>query len=367
MIYMGSSSGDVLEYDGVNWRHILTSMTVIRAVAPDSSGRVWVGGNGNFGYLAPDAMGKLQFVSLLNHVKEADRSFTDAWQVLPTSQGVFFRSYQLLFRWDGKNVRVWRPALGSKFQALDQVDGRIYTSQDGVGLQEIVGDELRDLPGGEAYKGLRKIFMHPYDAGRMIISDREGSLRLYDGQRVVPFSTGAEEYLKTHQLYTSTHLRDGGLCVTTLNGGVVVIDHDGKLRQIIDKADGLLDSGGLSVFEDREGALWIGTGDGVSRVEANSPLSMFSTSFLEDAIRFNGIIYGAQASGADSVERLTSEPKTNRPTFERVSGATQTFMLRAFHDLSGKTPDQLLVATSEGVLRVEGDKLVPTTPLFGAR
>ncbi|MBB5055498.1 signal transduction histidine kinase/DNA-binding response OmpR family regulator/ligand-binding sensor domain-containing protein [Granulicella aggregans] len=362
VIYIGVSAGDILEYDGVSWRKIQTPMSVIRSLMLDSTGRVWVGGSGNFGYLEPDAVGSTHFVSILDHVPAKDRGFTDVWQALPTPQGVFFRSYELLFRWDGKNMHVWTPDAKAKFQALSEANGHIYTSQDGVGLQEIVGDELRSMPGGDFYKASRKLFLHPFDDGRMLVSARNGTLTLYDGQKVTPFQSQADEYLAKHPIYTSTMLKDGSLCITTLDGGAVIIGHDGTLRQIIDKADGLLDSGALSSFQDRDGAVWIGTGYGITRVEANSPLSIFSTFVLEDAVRFQGSIYVATASGADSVQKLVSDPRTNRPTFEKISGATQAFRLRVFKDPQGKTPDQLLVATSEGVLRVEGDKLVRTTP-----
>ena len=45
-----------------------------------------------------------------------------------------------------------------------------------------------------------------------------------------------------------------------------------------------------------------------------------------------------------------------------LHGASQGFALLIFKDRSGKTPDQLLVATSEGMMRVVGDQLVPALP-----
>ena len=361
ILYMGVSAGDLLEYDGVNWRKIITPMSVIRSLSLDETGVIWVGGSGNFGYLSPNSVGTMEFVSILDKVDPKDRGFTDVWQNLVTPQGIFFRSYDELFRWDGKKMFVWHPEEGAKFQALSEVDGHIYTSQDGVGLEEIVGDELRRLPGGDAYKTSRKIFLHPYDQGRMVASARDQSFTLYDGQKAIPFPTGADEYLKKHQIYTSTLLKDGSLCVTTLDGGAVIIEHDGRLRQIIDKVDGLPDSGVLSAYQDRDGALWLGSGYGVSRVEAGSPLTIFTSTFVDDALRFNGSIYIASAASADSVEKLTSDPRTNRPLLEKLDGATQAFRLRVFKDPFGG-PDQLLVATSEGILKPDGGKLVRTTP-----
>jgi signal transduction histidine kinase/CheY-like chemotaxis protein len=362
LMYMGLSSSDMVEYDGVSWRKIDVGMSNVRSLTMDGAGGVWVGGNGGFGYLAPDAKGTDSYVSLLDKVSEKDRDFTDVWQTLVTPQGMFFRSYEELFRWDGKTMHVWHSPAGSRFQALSMVRGHIYTDENGVGLEEIVGDKLRPVPGGEAYANSIKLFLHPYDDGRIIVSERDGLLSLYDGQKVAPFPTQADGYLKAHKLYTSTLLQDGGLCLTTLNGGAVILTHDGKLRQIIDVSDGLLDPGALSAFQDRDGNLWIGTTAGVSRVEIASPVSIFSRDGPLDATRFRGSVYVADGGGTTPALKLVSDPHTNRPSMVPIHGASQGFTLLKFKDHSGKTPDQLLLATSEGVMNVVDDKLVPTLP-----
>ena len=362
VIYLGVSGREIVEYDGVSWRKIDVGMDNVRSLALDDSGRVWVGGNGGFGYLAADSKGTQVYVSLLDKVPEADRNFTDVWQTLVTPQGMFFRSYEELFRWDGTTMHVWHARPQSRIQALSQVRGHIYTDENGIGLEEIVGDELRPVPGGDAYAKSVKLFLHPYDDGRMIVSEREGLLSLYDGQKATPFPTAADDYLKAHKLYTSTLLRDGSLCVTTLSGGAVILMHDGKLRQILDVPDGLIDPGALSAYQDRDGALWIGTGGGVTRVDISAPISIFSTQGPLDAVRFEGSVYVADGNGSHPALRLGSDPKTNRPSMVPLPGANQGFSLLKFKDASGKSPDQLLVSTSDGVLRVAGDKLVPTLP-----
>jgi signal transduction histidine kinase/DNA-binding response OmpR family regulator len=365
VVYIGLSSRELVEYDGTSWRKIDAGMDNIRSLALDDSGRVWVGGNGGFGYLAPDAKGNQAYVSLLDKVPENDRNFTDVWQTLVTPQGLFFRSYEELFRWDGKTMHVWHARPQSRIQALSAVRGHIYTDENGIGLEEIVGDELRPVPGGDAYAKSAKLFLHPYDDGRIVVSERGGLLSLYDGQKVTPFPTGADDYLKAHKLYTSTLLRDGSLCLTTLSGGAVILMHNGNLRQILDVPDGLIDPGALTAYQDREGALWIGTGGGFTRVAISSPISIFWSEGPLDAARFEGSVYVADGNGSHPVLKLTSDPKTNRPSMVPIQGANQGFSLLTFKDHSGKTPNQLLVSTSEGVLRVMEDKLVPTLPDLG--
>src|SRR5258708_4832372 len=195
-----------------------------------------------------------------------------------------------------------------------------------------------------------------------MISRRDQLLTLYDGQKDVPFPTEGDEYLTTHKPYTSTLLADGSFCITTLNGGAVIIGHDGKLRQIIDEGAGLLGSNTLSAYQDREGALWLGLDAGVARVEIDSPISIFSPDGTFDVARFQGSIYTSSGGGSAAVRRLVSDPKTGRPSLVPLHGSTQAFTLAVFKDPTGKTSEQLLAATSEGVMKVEGDRLVPAMP-----
>ena len=55
LMYFGRSGGILLEYDGVTWRKIFAAGSVVRAIAVDDAGKIWIGGGANFGYLEADA------------------------------------------------------------------------------------------------------------------------------------------------------------------------------------------------------------------------------------------------------------------------------------------------------------------------
>jgi signal transduction histidine kinase/DNA-binding response OmpR family regulator len=362
IMYFGTSSSSVLEFDGVTWRKILLPVTVIRSLAVDKNNMIWLGANANLGYLAPDKNGALQFQFLVDKIPPEHRGFTDVWQTLPTEQGVYFRSYERLFRWDGQKMHVWVPEPGSRFQALSQVDGHIYTAQDGIGLQEIVGDELRRVPGGDGYKNANKIFLYAYDSNTILMSARGGLLSLYDGKTIRPFQTEADAYLKKHNVYTSLLLRDGRICVTTLTGGAVILGHDGKLIETIDESSGLLASDALSAYEDRDGGLWLGSDPGVNRVQINSPIEAFSSIGTLDAIRYKGELYLSGSVGTSGVRRIVFDAETHHPSLVFVPGANQAWTLLDFKVPGDPHSERLLVATSEGVAEVVGNTLIPALP-----
>jgi signal transduction histidine kinase/DNA-binding response OmpR family regulator/ligand-binding sensor domain-containing protein len=362
VMYFGASSGIILQYDGVTWRKIFLATDSVRSLAVDENGRIWVGGEPNFGYLEPDATGTLQYVSLIDKIPAEYRHFNSVWQTIVTPQGVFFRSYDYLFRWDGKQMHVWAPAQGAKFQGIGMVRGHIYVIQDALGLQELVGDDLRTLPGGEAFRGYVRAYIHPYDDDHILITHRNGLITLYDGQKSTPFVSGADAYLKEHAAYSSLRLADGSFAITTLTGGAVIVGHDGKVRQTIDESTGLTSANSLSAYQDADGALWVGVLNGISRVDIDSPLSVFLRYGVNDAISFQGSIYAAASGSLNAVARLTRDPKTGRPVPSSYPSVAQVFSFTPFKDPGGKTPDQLLAATSDGPMRVESDRLVPILP-----
>ena len=157
-MYVGNNIG-ALQYDGASWRLIDTaSNSVVRSIARDAHGRLYVGSTGEIGYLAPDDHGQLHYVSLLQHVKPEDRAFNDVWTVHVTPQGIYFQSREVLLLLTppadpaadtGWQVRTWKPR--GRFLYAFMVAGTYYVHEQGVGLQRMVGDRLVLVPGSEQF------------------------------------------------------------------------------------------------------------------------------------------------------------------------------------------------------------------------
>src|SRR4051812_1034842 len=73
LMYFGNTDG-ILEFDGVSWRKILLeNKAAVRSLAVAGDGTVYVGADGEIGYLRPDPNRTLQYTSLLSRLPEADR------------------------------------------------------------------------------------------------------------------------------------------------------------------------------------------------------------------------------------------------------------------------------------------------------
>ena len=352
VIYSANTDG-VLEFDGLRWRLIrTTARTVVRSLAVDANGRVYVGALGDFGYLAADAAGRTQYVSLLDRVPEAARDFDDVHHIFVTPRGVYFESYARLLRLQGDTVKVWNP--GSAFHRAFMVRDQLYVREHDRGLLRLnADDELELAPGGERFASERVDAMLPWegaDAETTLIGTRTQGLFVLDGDALTPFLTDVGAELARDSLYSAARLADGTLALGTIQGGVYLLDRSGKLIGRLDKTTGLQDNTVYAMTVDGEGGLWLGHDRGLARVAVGA-LTVFDerAGLAGSALvmrRHQGTLFVGTAQG---LFRLSAGAM---PRFGAIPGIKgQTYDLLPWGDT-------LLVANNEGTYAVRDDTAV---------
>jgi ligand-binding sensor domain-containing protein len=104
ILFVGNSRG-LLRFDGVHWeRIVLPNRSGVRALAMDSTSRVWVGAQSDLGYLKADAAGRLHFISLVNLLPLTQRNFEGVAGVFCVGKTVWFGTARSLFRWEANQL-----------------------------------------------------------------------------------------------------------------------------------------------------------------------------------------------------------------------------------------------------------------------
>src|SRR5688572_4756046 len=151
VMYFGTGNG-VLEFDGQQWGFITVQTgAYVRAMAIDSSGVVYVGGAGQFGYLKADDSGQLQFQSLTGKLSQEDLFFFDIWKIHATKTEVFFQSQESLIRYDlaSKTMTVFYP--DNSYHLSFMCENELYIRSRQVGVQKFENGNLTLLPGTEVF------------------------------------------------------------------------------------------------------------------------------------------------------------------------------------------------------------------------
>lgn len=366
LIYVGNSEDGVLEFDGIRWRKIpIQGGAAVRALAVGSDGRIYVGTNGEIGYLTPDAQGQMRYVSLLNRLAPQDRDFADVWAIFPSPEGIYFATFKRLIRIEPSHVRSWTPH--STFHLAFHVNGRVYVREPGRGLLQLVNDDLQLVPHGEQFADERIYTMVPWaGAGPavgatantpILVGTRTKGLFTFDGREFRPWKTTADDLIVQSQLYRASFLGDGTLALATLRSGVLLIDPRRRLAGRLDKSMGLMDQTVYDLLQDRQGGLWMALDNGVARVDLASPITQFArlqgvSGSVIAMQRYAGTLYVGTTQGA----------------YRLVTGPLQPARFVAIPQITGQVwdfltlGDALLIAGSQGVLELRGGRLRVVRP-----
>ena len=349
-IIYSANQGGVLEFDGVSWHLIKVPNWSVRSMAVDDTGTIYIGGQNEIGFLAPDEKGSLQYVSLLHHLEENQKKFSNVWKTHAIPGGVYFHTLNFLFRWDSRQMKVWKAQGNYRFNASFTCQGKLFIRQENLGLTHMVDDSLKLIPGGETFANKKVYMMDLYqgDSQKLLVGTMFNGFFLYDGITAAPFPTEADDYIKKHQLYHGIRLSNDDFALATLRGGLVIIDQKGSLKQIISKDFGLPEDNVKYVFEDYQDNLWLALAKGIARIEYNSPFSLF-----DQRLKLHGLVLAMTRYqnrlfvGTD--KGLYSYSLTFPSTFHPVPGMSSNIWSLV------STAGSLLVASSSGVFGVEVD------------
>ena len=371
LIFVANAEG-VLEYDGEEWRvHRLPNQErgMVRSVAVGRDGRTYVGGDGDLGRLVPDRRGFLQYESLRAHLPPDAGDFADVWTTHATAEGVVFQTFGALYRWDGRAFESWTTP--TRFRSAFLVEGVVYVWEEGVGVKRLDGSRLQLVPGGAWFAERKVDALLPHADGLTAVVRDVGLVRLTRGQAVPVKGTGSD-YLRQVRPYTATVVPDayGGqgrlYAVGTFGGGVAIITPGGRLVRVYREDVGLsVEDYAVGLHADRQGGLWVATGNGVTWIDLFSRYTGFDRDegLLGSVNHINeveGVLHAGTATGLFALRPGTLGRPGGDPAyarFVRVPGVpvnTQTWGITP-------TASGALVVTNAGVYHVRAGRAVQVT------
>ncbi len=366
VMYFGNNDKGVLEYDGVRWRNIpVANNSIIRSLAVDDSGTVYVGAVAEFGYLSPNPRGNLRYVSLSSRLDSAEMGFTNVWKT-------YHNKGEILFCSDQKTCTYY-PALDSLFSMNNPegtfmsfvVNGKFLQSNLLKGLLEIRNDSVLTVNGGGFFKGMHitsilplakdSLFIGPAGYAGFILNTRTGKI---DSSL---FSEETGNFLKRKVIYNGLLLPEKKIALATLYGGLVMLDNKGNLTGILNKETGLQDETILYLYinPDRPGKspLWMAMNIGISKTEFNSPFRIFGEEYglngtINDIIEFNDTLHVATSSGVYYLEKDPS----GTARFRNIGTInTQCWSFLVFRP-GGDQKKKLLMGTITGLYDITSKK-----------
>ncbi len=371
LIYIGNNDNGVLEYDGKTWRKIpVPNNSIVRSLAVDTNGTVYVGAVGEFGRLEPDANGKLNYQSLSSKLDTSKYKLKDVWKTyVGIKNEVYFCSIKYIFICkDGINIKPIKLPEGGFWSFY--IDGILYVGNWKEGLLKLNGEKVEKAKGGE-FNIDKDIFdIISYKRGILLIYTDKGLL-LYntlDGTTEKPVNNlqfqKTDKFLQDNVAYCYSKIDDNLIAWGTMNAGLAIAEKKGKLIENYTDSIGVQSNAISDVYYCKDqGVLWTTLNYGISKFEFNSPFRFFSkesklSGTIYDIIRYNGVLYVATDLGLFKLEYNKNEFPVFKPIPEFKGQTINTLKLM---EINGK--QHLLIGSSYALSEIYNNTVITHTPL----
>jgi len=349
MMYFGDVTG-IMGFNGSDWNRIeVSNNSIVRSLAVDKNGRVYVGASNEFGYLQPNKSGNMEYISLSQTLQNKNICFLDVWRTNVTDKGVYFFTSNYIFRYYKNKLSTTKTELAEL--RTYQVDNKIfYFAKEG--LREIRNGVTFNLNKNIYFSGLTS-----YTDNNLLVAEYNGELRVYDQAftKFTKLKTQAQQFLNKHHIVNIKRIDNDKFAVITNSGGIVLLTNAGEPLQIINKVRGLLNSTIYSVFVDKDNNLWVCHSKGLSKFDINFPFLKFDylesinnivqSTFVNESIRYIGTIDGIFYSPLKTLKSFEEDNSFKK--IEELTYECWDFRVMNHH---------LMAVCGSGVWLIRGDK-----------
>ncbi len=299
LMYFANFAG-VLQYDGHYWRLISTGKTSrFTSLATDSHGVIQCGAYGEFGHLNIDPKGNMGFENFVLKEKSSQAIDKESIATYCTPDGTYFITSNALI--NETSQKVWFP--GDQILTAFYVDGKLYFQLKNRGLVTFKNNSFSAINGGQVFSGAFVVSsILKLDQNRILIATSTQGLYVLDENNAKPFASEADETFRSGIITCGIALKDYGFAFGTARNGIIVLNKEGRILQIVNKKAGMNDDNVHQLYYDKNGVLWAALNNGIAMMEIPAALNYFDEKAGLDGgvnaiCRFQGSLYVATYQG----------------------------------------------------------------------
>ena len=269
-LYFANNEG-LLEFNGSSWKlYPSPNETIIRSVKVIGN-RIYTGCYMEFGFWKRQDDGRLKYTSLSTTLKNTILNDEIFWNIISYDQWVVFQSLNRIFIYDSQKGNFTIVAAKNGITKSYKTNNSIYFQSLNDGLYEIESGKSRLVSNASILQKNRIVNVFSIDEGLLIQTEFNGFYKLVNGI-LSKYSTAVDAELASTSIYSSIRLSDGSYVIGTVSKGIYVLAKEGNLKYHITQILGLTNNTALSLFEDFDKNLWVGSDNGINCLNLQSPI-----------------------------------------------------------------------------------------------
>lgn len=277
-MYFANNNG-LLGFDGKSWTITpIKNGTNVRSILFDGESKFYVSTFNEFGYFQKDKNDIMQYYSLSESLNIKPTGSNELYNIHKDEKLIYFQGEKNIYVYDQKTVKKFE--FGYKIDASAIAHNILFVSSKQSGLFMLNGNLFVRVQGSEILINKKVSAILQFAKNQVLITTSLDGVYLYNGLTIVPYSTGADSFLKTNQVFCAT-TNGRQIVYGTVQRGIVIQNISDGSVNFINTYSGLQNNTVLSASFDNQQNLWLGLDNGIDYVMLNSPIrNIFGTNNL---------------------------------------------------------------------------------------
>ncbi|MBY0243816.1 MAG: hypothetical protein K2Q03_00020 [Sphingobacteriaceae bacterium] len=233
-LYFANNNG-LFQFDGITWtKYFLPVIPDVRCLKIDPSGNIFVGGYDEFGYFKANENGELKYHSISKLIKRMPNEKIDnIWKIHLHNNEVYFQSFKKTYIFKNNALKTLNAP--NRFQFSFQINGELYFQDVKLGILKYKNGKL--YPQKETMSlGNTEIWgIFDMPEKKLLIATLDNGLFLYDNQKLTPWNTDANVFIKKNSCLGGAEIKDNHIVFNTILNGIIICDKNGKIIQHINQ------------------------------------------------------------------------------------------------------------------------------------
>ena len=291
-IYFANNKG-LVRYNGAQWERFTTNNNSIMRAVKAIGKRIYSGNYMDFGYWETKSNGSLIYTSLAKELDIKILEDEQFWDIYSFNELVVFRSLNRLIIVNHTNKQVsYIPTENTLIKSF-KLSNQLYFQEQGKGLFRVEKGESILVSDHPKLKTERIVQLFTRDERVMLLTEESGFFWL-KGKELSPWNIQANRTLKKNTSYSAIQLNNGDFAIGTVGQGIILLDPNGEVNNIINQTNGLSNNTVLSLKEDKNQNIWLGLNNGIDVINFNSPFKEYRDTFGDLGTAYSSAEYQNQ-------------------------------------------------------------------------
>ena len=273
-IYFANNKG-LLTFNGARWNlYESPNASIIRSVKVIDS-KIYTGCYMDFGYWQKNEFGSLQYTSLSKNEKISLAEDEEFWNILKLDRWILFQSLDRIYIYDTSDSSFNIIESTTRITKVYKVNNNIYFQKINQGVYQFENGQGTLVTDHPSLKD--RIIVNIFDSNNQLLfqTKEDGFFIMNTDSTIQPWDSNLNKKLSQYNTYNSIQLKNGNYILGTVANGIIHLKSNKEIAYQIDQSTGLGNNTILSLLEDNNGNVWLGSDHGINNINFNAPFRVY--------------------------------------------------------------------------------------------